>query len=247
MKLTGAYLQTSMEEDAGSANQDSEEQSEPEWRVTDRERGIFTQNDRKYLLGQKDVDGQDERNTRYRIRQRAIQSLMDLALIGGLSRRDADRVFSDDRLSDRMIRDGAMLAVARLSRASVSSTEELESDIESVVTDAMTSLDPLEGETDDGGRVISEYDPTVSVELELELVNLFEAVNKILEKKELDLYFDPSDPESVEAIQEFFVRALRASAGEDPESLDSVDTSGVEMLTTDEARELLENNEDSDS
>lgn len=62
----------------------------------DRPRGILTPTDRRYLLGEDDRDGQDERNTRYRIRERTQNSLLDLQLIADeMEPRDMERVLSD--------------------------------------------------------------------------------------------------------------------------------------------------------
>lgn len=61
---------------------DFEEFLEPSlWLEADRKRGILTKNDREYLLGERELEGQDERNARYRIRQRIVQALADLVLI----------------------------------------------------------------------------------------------------------------------------------------------------------------------
>lgn len=55
--------------------------ADPPWEDPDRGRGILTPSDRKYLLGEKKLEGQDERNARYRIRQRITDSLYDIILI----------------------------------------------------------------------------------------------------------------------------------------------------------------------
>lgn len=51
------------------------------WDEPHRARGIFTESDREYLLGKTDLSGQDERNTRYRIRERITEALHDVALM----------------------------------------------------------------------------------------------------------------------------------------------------------------------
>lgn len=55
----------------------------------DRERGIFTESDRKFILGEKDLSDQAERNTRYRIRNRLENGIKDLVLANMLD--DSDR------------------------------------------------------------------------------------------------------------------------------------------------------------
>lgn len=60
---------------------DIDELASESWEETNRKRGILTKGDREYLLGQRELSGQDERNTRYRIRQRVAQGLLDIQLL----------------------------------------------------------------------------------------------------------------------------------------------------------------------
>jgi len=70
----------------------------PEWEITDRKRGILTQFDRELIFGGKDLSGQELRNARYRIRQRLIESLNDLAVISiRLDEEELKKTFEDDR------------------------------------------------------------------------------------------------------------------------------------------------------
>lgn len=73
---------------------DDKNTDEPyEWKVPERNRGVLTERERRYLLGQLELDGQDERNIRYQIRQRTIESLRDLILISSnLEDRDLERI-----------------------------------------------------------------------------------------------------------------------------------------------------------
>lgn len=61
---------------------------------TDRPRGILTDADRRYLLGETDyASEQSERDTRYRIRERVFNSLRDLDLVlRELEGRDLEQV-----------------------------------------------------------------------------------------------------------------------------------------------------------
>ena len=58
----------------------------------DRKRGILTQTDREYLLGKKEIDGQDERNLKYRLRQRVQNALLDIPLLIKLSDEDLSKI-----------------------------------------------------------------------------------------------------------------------------------------------------------
>lgn len=76
-------------------------ETEP-WRKIDRKRGILTKSDREYLLGEKSLDGQDEINTRYRIRQRVINSILDIHLIAQcLRQEDKTQIVNDKRVANR--------------------------------------------------------------------------------------------------------------------------------------------------
>lgn len=79
--------------------------TEPEpWEETDRKRGILTQADREYLLGKKSVSGQDERNMRYRIRQRIVNSLLDIRIIVDyLSMEDMNQIANKEQIANRGI------------------------------------------------------------------------------------------------------------------------------------------------
>lgn len=75
-------------------------------KTTDRKRGILTKKDREYLLGEYQPEGQDERNTRYRIRQRLKEALADIELISWeLSEQELKQVIdsSNDMLGERGI------------------------------------------------------------------------------------------------------------------------------------------------
>ena len=84
---------------AGSGTESQEEDNEeerPPWAKSDRERAILTQSDREYLLGEKEVSQEAERNTRYRIRRRLKNAIRDLVLIEyALPEEDLEQVFDD--------------------------------------------------------------------------------------------------------------------------------------------------------
>lgn len=60
----------------------------------ERPRGILTKEDRRFLRGEKDVDEQTRRDTRYRIRERVKNSLADFSLlVDALSDEDRNTIF----------------------------------------------------------------------------------------------------------------------------------------------------------
>lgn len=64
-------------------------------RDSDRPRGILTKDDRRYLVGEKELGDQAERDTRYRIRERVKNSLADFELLLYLRDEDRETVFND--------------------------------------------------------------------------------------------------------------------------------------------------------
>ena len=83
------------------------------WLIPGRERGVLTQRERRYLLGEIELEGQNERNIRYQIRRRMIESLNDLILISdpenGLQDRDIKRVLKS---VDSLVLAGALSYIA---------------------------------------------------------------------------------------------------------------------------------------
>lgn len=83
----------------------------PDWRKVERKRGILTKKDREYLVGDYQPEGQDERNTRYRIRQRIRQSLKDIILISyHLSDEDLRQIMDSKGMTSLQMRE--LLALA---------------------------------------------------------------------------------------------------------------------------------------
>ena len=90
----------------------SEDDIRYNWEDADRERGVLTKRERRYLLNEIELSGQDERNIRYQIRKRVIESLRDLILISdenGLQDRDMKRVLES---VDTLVLAGALSFVA---------------------------------------------------------------------------------------------------------------------------------------
>lgn len=54
------------------------EQEHPKWKYGDRKRAVLTDRDRELIWGDLDLDGQQLRDARYRIRQRVINGIYDI-------------------------------------------------------------------------------------------------------------------------------------------------------------------------
>jgi hypothetical protein len=77
-----AYATETMEEDKASDTTTLEYQAFREsYQDTSRSRGFLTKKERKFILGELDIEGQQARNTRYRIRQHTIEAFLDIALL----------------------------------------------------------------------------------------------------------------------------------------------------------------------
>jgi len=188
---------------------DKEEQDTPSpWEVTDRGRGILTQNDREYLMGQKEIEGQDERNTRYRIRQRVVQSLLDLALLDNLKPDDVTRIFSDERLSDIQVRRGAMAIPFLMARYGyIEDTDELASEMESLIEETVASIPPygaVPSEVEGDEVPLVDYDASVSIELEESPVVTDELIKKALDvdSDTVQTLLDSEDEDVAKMVEE---------------------------------------------
>lgn len=98
-----------------SGSDDSEGFYDSEY--TDRKRGILTKNDREYLLGKKEISGQDERNLRYRMRQRVLQSLLDIELLAlAYDDDELEKIFQDDQFPAKGVITATLRLAYRMSR-----------------------------------------------------------------------------------------------------------------------------------
>lgn len=109
------YPETDMQDNDQTSDLDDFEEHKKsqvesyEWRDIDRSRGILTKDDRKYLLGEKDLEGQDEINKRYKIRQRVIQALIDIVVLYiHLDDGDRKQIANDDRVATALTRESAV-------------------------------------------------------------------------------------------------------------------------------------------
>ncbi|WP_157573496.1 hypothetical protein [Haloplanus natans] len=72
------------------------EPEDVEWVAADRQRGILTTRDRRYIKDELEIDKQAERDLRYRIRQRIKQSIYDIEGISQLYDQDEiDTIFNN--------------------------------------------------------------------------------------------------------------------------------------------------------
>lgn len=185
----------------------SEEQ--PAWKNVNRDRGILTQEDRKYLLGKKEVSGQDERNTRYRIRQRIVNSILDMAFIfEEISIEDRERVFSDEKLSSERSEFYSLFVALSLIRYQNSNSDKMASNIEEDIEDAIRLLPTDDTISMEGGMTeLSELVPSVSVDIEERPVDPHDII--------LDIHgansfkdIDMTKQEASDLITDAFVRQL---------------------------------------
>ena len=151
---------------------DAKDIEKPQHLVSDRDRGILTQHDREYLLGETELDGQDERNARYRIRQRTIQALHDMSLLSFQgSHDDLEQITKE---VDRVSIQGGIELMYDLLAADPDVTETLD-ELEGVVADAMTSVHaPSRDNVDEPG--IYSVDASVDIDVEREQVEPAEGV-----------------------------------------------------------------------
>jgi hypothetical protein len=64
-----------------------------------RSRGFLTKNERKFILGELDMEDQQARNTRYRIRQHTIDGFLDIALLNrNPTREDIEQIADNERI-----------------------------------------------------------------------------------------------------------------------------------------------------
>lgn len=138
------------------------------WRTADRKRGILTESDRKYLLGETELNGQSERNKRLKIRERAIQSMLDVVLLmEELEKRDEEQIFHNDMVSNRAVWGNLVFASFTSICYNIDHIDELESEIENVVEKSIIPLPGGSVDKKDDKEVFTpaNLDPSVSVEI----------------------------------------------------------------------------------
>lgn len=70
----------------------------------ERKRGFLTQRDREYILGELEIDGQPERDLRYRIRQRVENGLLDAAILQAYPDDELEKVLTNNEYpSDNLV------------------------------------------------------------------------------------------------------------------------------------------------
>jgi len=130
---------------------------------TDRKRGIFTEKDREYLLGETEKTGQDERNTRYRIRQRVIQSFLDLQLlVSTYPDEELEKVLNDEEILEGWLQRQLLTLTYRMARYTSDNTNE---EFEERLEDAI-SRELREGKINE--ETVEETSAEVDVELSVE-------------------------------------------------------------------------------
>lgn len=156
------------ENDSADENKDH---NKAEWAIADRDRGILTKHDRAYLLGEKKLDGQDERNARYRIRNRTQQAIVDAYLISHyLSSTDKSQLA--DALSDQKFRiENCAHGVVSLAYSILKSSDEVDNLTESFNRAVELGVSSVESPTEDDDGV---YRVTASVSVDVNYERLAE-------------------------------------------------------------------------
>ena len=104
-----------MDDDTDTSLDDFDEWDGPPYRQLDRDRGFLTADDRRYLAGERELEGQHERNTRFRIRGRTKQALLDLGvLVDYLHAGDWAQIAADEDIDNRLVRSTALAALYHL-------------------------------------------------------------------------------------------------------------------------------------
>jgi hypothetical protein len=213
---------------------------------TERDRGIFTTADREYLLGERELSEQAERNTRYRIRDRLKNGIYDFSLANRLRTEDrkqvAEAIFTDEFTSDSVIHDSLGLLFSMVTDTEEgepsNAIEKFEEILSSVIKVA------IKREKDD---VMVDVD--VSIETKLQKPDINELLNKYENNEESFKEFKfLRENDKIEYGDEFLRHAIRhrweknaefsifTSEGEmksiDPSNYDSLQQfieAGVEM------------------
>lgn len=133
------------EEASKSVERNSSEET-PEWLSINRDRGILTKEDRKFLIGAKDLSDQAKRNARYRVRQRLINSLYDFNLIyESLGDGDLEKVI--ERVSNSDLEKGGLTMTNILSTLYYGtiikndSVEDSDEEFQSLVENSIASVE----------------------------------------------------------------------------------------------------------
>lgn len=75
----------------------------PEFSRVDRERAILTESDRQFLLGEKELSENAERNARYRIRKRTVNGILDIAFLNYFLREeDMTQIFESEKVQSNL-------------------------------------------------------------------------------------------------------------------------------------------------
>lgn len=143
------------------------------YRNADRTRGILTKSDRQYLLSEKEVSGQEERNLRYRMRQRVVQSLLDIALLSELyPDEELMKIFDHDDIYESIVIDGLLELAYRSTQATFDDVNnQMETRLEKEISNSLNSSKYIDGE-----MYIKYADVTVDLNVEVEESSLTEII-----------------------------------------------------------------------
>jgi len=170
-----------MEEDGNDSDESKKHELDfpPAYMEADRKTGILTQNDRLYLLDELELSGQGERNTRYRIRQRLIQSFLDLQLLSReYSDAELEKVVDHEDIHARALSLSLVdLAYNILMAESGYTTEDFERIIEQVVRQQRVKQMPVPTSLE------QLHDIGVEVDISLSEVDIQNVVDSLVESE----------------------------------------------------------------
>jgi len=175
----------------------------------ERDRGIFTTADREYLLGERELSDQAERNTRHRIRNRLQNGIYDLGLAARLRTKDrrqvANDIFTDDFTGDSILYDSLGLLFHMVTNAEEGDTTKTTEKFEEVLAGVVESV--TKQENDD---VI--VDVTVSIDPDVQRPNIDELLERYENSEETYEEFQfLREQEEIEADEQFWRHSLRHS------------------------------------
>jgi len=176
---------------------------------SERDRGIFTTADREYLLGERELSDQAERNTRYRIRNRLKNGIYDLGLAARLQTEDrtqvANSIFTDDFTGDSILYDSLGLLFHMVTDAEDGDTTEATEKFEEVLAGVVESV--TKQENDD---VI--VDVTVSIDPDVQRPDIDELLERYDNNEETYEEFQfLREQEEIDADEQFWRHSLRHS------------------------------------
>lgn len=145
------------------------------WKEPYRDRGLLTETDRKYLLGRIELEGQDERNARYRIRQRVIHGIHDIRLLTyALSDNDLEQIVNNKLIEHHSSTDLMLFAYRMLELQRDDPLDAFEGQIEQALQKALKVK-----RSTDNVTISIDADVDISIsEIEYDLRNIYSKLKR---------------------------------------------------------------------